>query len=108
MSDQSPPPGDLTKLMLFFGRIPETHIKSLQSYPFIYFNDLKEAKLDYVVAKDKNGETIFSYDLSLNLEPNDHLDKRYKALEVAVRNLFWKEAKIKITINGQEAYKSES
>lgn len=109
MSDQGPSPGDLTKLMLFFGRIPETHIKSLESYPFIYFNDLKEAKLDYSIAtKDKNGETIFSYALSLNLESNDHLDKRYKALEMAARSLFWKEAKIKININGQEVYKSES
>lgn len=108
MSDLTPTPGDLTKLMLFFGRIPETHLKSLESYPFIFFNDLKEAKLDYSVAtKDKNGETIFSYALSLNLESNDHLDKRYTALESAVRNLFWKEAKIKIAVNGQEVYKSE-
>jgi len=40
-------------------------------------------------------------------EENDHLEKRYKALESALRSLFWKELKIKVSINSQEAYKSE-
>lgn len=94
--------------MLFFGRIPETHVKSLESYPFIFFNDLKEAKLDYTVAtKNGDGDTVFTYDLSLNLDSNDQLSKRYSALEDAVRKLFWKEAKVKIKINGNEVYKSE-
>ena len=99
---------DLTKLMLFFGRLPEPHIKSLESYPFIFFNDLKEAKLDYSVeTTDKTKPTLFSYDLTLNLATNDQLPKRYKALEDAVRKLFWKEAKIKVIIHGNEVYKSE-
>lgn len=102
-------PADLTKLMLFFGKIPETHIKSIQSYPFIYFNDhLADPKLDYSVATiDKNEPTVFKYDLTLNLETNDFLDMRYKALERAIRDLFWVEAQIEVNINGTEVYRSE-
>lgn len=94
--------------MLFLGRVPETHIKNLQSFPYIYFNDVKEAKLDYSVSTtDKTELTEFKYDLTLDLSTNDQLDKRYKALVAAVRALFWKEASIQISINGKGAYKSE-
>lgn len=107
MSEKAPV-GDLTKLMVFFGRVPETHIKALKEYPWIFFNGLSEAKLEYSIeTTDKTKVTKFSYELTLPLEQNDHLDKRYKALESAVRTLFWKEVLIEIKINGQEVYKSE-
>jgi hypothetical protein len=94
--------------MLFLGRVPETHLKSLQAWPFIFFNDVHESKLDYEIeTTDKEKPTTFQYDLTLKLESNDHLDKRYKGLERAVRDLFWKEATIKVLINGKEVYKSE-
>ena len=105
---ENPSTKELTNLMLFFGRIPENYIKSLQSYPWIYFNDVSEVKLDYSVATmNKNEPTLFSYDLTLNSEKNDYLDKRCRALESAIRNLFWKEAKIQVKIKGKEVYKSE-
>ena len=108
MAEETPPIGDLTKLMLFFGKVSEVHIRNLQSYPYIFFNELKECKLDYSIATvDKSEPTTFSYDLILNLESNDRLEKRYSALESAVRKLFWKEAQIKVSINGKEVYKSE-
>lgn len=107
MSEKTPA-GDLTKLMVFFGRVPETHIKALKEYPWIFFNDLYVVKIDYAIeTTDKTRATTFSYDLTLLIEKNDHLDKRYKALESAVRTLFWKEVLIAIKINGQEVYKSE-
>ena len=107
MSDKTPA-GDLTKLMVFFGRVPETHIKALKEYPWIFFNDLSEVKLDYSIeTTDKTKSTKFLYDLTLLLEKNDNLDKRYKALESAIRTLFWKEVLVEIKINGQEVYKSE-
>lgn len=108
MSDKTPSLQDLTKLVMFSGRLSSVHIKNLEAFPFIYFNDLNEAKLDYSIeTTDKKQPTTFSYNLALALESNDHLDKRYKALETAVRALFWKEVKVSITINGLEVYKSE-
>jgi len=106
LSDNTPPLGDLTKLGLFFGRVSELHLKNMQSFPWIFFNDLKEVKLDYDIATTKEGASVVSYDLSV-LKENDNLDKRYGALESAIRHLFWKEVKVKISINGKEVYKSE-
>ncbi len=95
--------------MVFFGRVPETHLISLKSFPFIFFNDHTEApRLDYSVATKKEDDyTYFKYSFNIKLESNDQLEKRYRALETAVRDLFWKEAKIQININGKEVYKSE-
>jgi len=109
LSDQQPSLQDLTKLVLFSGRLSEIHIKNLQAFPFIFFNDhASDPKLDYdIQTTDKTKPTSFSYDLNLNLATNDHLDKRYKALEDAVRALFWKEVVLEIKINGKGVFKSE-
>jgi hypothetical protein len=98
---------DLTKLGLFFGRISEVHIKNLKAFPFIFFNGVsKTSNMDYDIATKKDQDSTISYNLDMT-EENDHLDKRYKAIETAVRDLFWKEMKVKISINGKEVYKSE-
>lgn len=108
MSEKTIPIEDLTKMVMFSGRISSVHIENLKAYPWIFFNDLTEAKLDYSVeTTDKNKPTVFSYDLTLKLESNDKLYKRYDALELAVRQLFWKEVKIVVKINGEEVFKSE-
>ena len=90
---------------IFLGRLSETHIKNLQSFPFIYFNGLTEAKLDYDVAQSKDGSSYISYGLTLT-EDNDHIAERYKALETSIRALFWKEIQLRLSINGKE-YKNE-
>lgn len=102
-------PEELTKLALFLGRIPETHIKSLEAFPFIYFNGVTEVKLDYSVeTSNKAAPTLFSYSLLFSDDAsNNHMHKRYKALEQAVRDLFWKEALIEIKISDVGVYKSE-
>jgi len=100
LSDQAPLE-DLTKLGMFFGRISEVHLTNLKSFPWIFFNDLSEVKLDYNFASSK-----VSYDLSIGNE-NDNLDKRFKALESSVRQLFWKEVQVKISINNKKVYPNE-
>lgn len=101
----NPSPEDLNKLMTFFGRIPETHIKAMESYPFIFFNHVTEAKLDYDIQQVKGVPSTVSYDLILSQE-NDLLDKRFQGLEKAIKDLFWKEVGLKLSINGKE-YKHE-
>lgn len=96
---------DLRNLMMFFGRVPETHVKNLQSQPFIYFDGVKEANVDYDL--DTKAKSWFvKYDLTLDKEP-DFLTERSKGLEKAIRLLFWKEVVLHIAINNKEVYKSE-
>ncbi|HEY5235634.1 MAG TPA: hypothetical protein VIJ14_05610 [Rhabdochlamydiaceae bacterium] len=105
MSDQ-PSIQDLTKLVLFSGRISEVHVRNLKSFPWIFFNFVKECHLDYGFAKAKEEESFVHYRLNIEGD-NDGLPKRYQALESAVRSLFWKEVKVKVSINDQEVFKSE-
>ena len=97
---------ELTKLNLLFGRISEVHVKNLQSFPFIYFNDLTEVKLAYDIATKREGFSSVTYDLIITKE-NDLLPKRFEALSTAVKAIFWEDISVKILINGIEVYKSE-
>lgn len=96
---------DLRNLMMFFGRLPEIHVKNLQSQPFIYFESVTEVKLDYDLdTKSKNW--FVKYDLTIEKQPI-FLSERINGLEKAIRMLFWKEVVLDLSINGKEVYKSE-
>jgi hypothetical protein len=86
--------------MLFTDRLSDIHVKNLEAFPFIYFVGVHEAKLDYDI-DTKGGPSYIHYDLTLTDE-NDSLDARFKALEVAVQALFWKEMVLHLSINGEE------
>ena len=105
MSDQ-PSIQDLTKLMMFSGRISEVHIENLKSFPFIFFNGTKEAKLEHNISTIKDVPSLITYDLTLDGE-NNHMEKRYQALLGAVRSIFWKEMQLEVKIDGKEVFKSE-
>jgi hypothetical protein len=105
LSDQ-PSLQDLTKLVLFSGRLSEVHVKNLEAFPFIFFNGVEEAKIEHDISTVKDIPSTVFYDLTLN-EDNDHIEYRCKTLEDAVRSLFWNEVKLKISINSEEVYKSE-
>ena len=105
METKTPTINELNSLGLFSGRISEPQAKAMDAYPFIFFNGVKEVKIDYNIAQTKDNTSYISYDLTLNQE-NDQLSKRFIALESAIRSLFWKEMVLKLSINGEE-YKNE-
>jgi hypothetical protein len=79
----------------------------MKRFPFIVFNGLKTVSMDYVIGTSKENESLIKYTLSLDLEQNDQLDKRFKALESYLRNLFWKEVKLEVVLDGETKFKSE-
>jgi hypothetical protein len=97
---------DLTKLTIFSGRLSSVHVENLKNFPFIFFNGVTKVNLEHDISTKKEVPSLISYDLTLDRE-NDHLEKRYLALESAVRDLFWKEMQLKLSINGKEVFKSE-
>jgi hypothetical protein len=99
-------PEESKKLMLLFNRIPEHFVKTLESFPFIFFTDVSDARLEYNVDVHLQENSSISYAINIAKE-NNSLVKRCRGLEVAVRDLFWKEMKIKIAINNEEVYQSE-
>jgi hypothetical protein len=89
---------------MFSGRISEVHLANLKRFPFMFFNGVIEARLEHDISTIKETPSTISYDLTLPQE-NDNLDKRFSALESAVRSIFWKEIQVKLSINSKE-YKS--
>lgn len=120
---------EMAKLSLISNTINETQEKNLKMYPFAFFHGVKEAKIEYDFTNNqtidteediKNVEIYYkfnkidtrhfcvSYSLTIEENPeNTYMDRRFTALEVAIRNLFWTETRIKVTINGKLAYESK-
>ena len=114
---------DMAKLVLVAGKISDVHVKNLQMYPLIYFDGVKEAKIDYdlshkadaLVDKDNNltinapyRHNVVTYYLTLFPgAKNDNLDKRFAALEASIRTLFWKDVILEVFMDEKIVYKSK-
>lgn len=112
----------MAALILTSGKLSEFHEKNLKAFPFIFFNDVIEAKIDYDLSVrhdadvDKNNNVelkkpiqscIISYYLTLDEPKNNEIQKRYEALDQAVKNLLWKEIPVEIYINDKIVFKSK-
>lgn len=96
---------DLTKLGVFSGRVSEVHMKNLQSFPFVFFNGIKEVSIDYDVSQSKEGQSYVKYNIDLQGD-NDNVQYRCHCIENAVRSVFWKEINVIVCINETEVYRS--
>lgn len=105
---------EMAQLSIFANRISEVQEKNLKNYPFVFFNEVKAARINYDfghAVDEKNKEvhhnsSIFYY-LIIDEEANkSFLEKRFLALEVAVRNLFWKDVKLEVYFNDKKVYES--
>lgn len=95
---------ELAKLSILSNRISEFHEKNLKSYPFIFFNGVEEAAIDYDLERGK--ENYVKFKLTVQEGKNLFLDKRLSALDQSVKNLFWKEVYTSVVLNGKEVYNS--
>jgi hypothetical protein len=112
----------MARLTTLSGRISDAQIKNLQLFPLVFFNGVKEVKIDYdlghksdVLEDGLSGKLVInaptknhhvSYYLTLDEAGNTDLNKRYSALEASVRTLFWSDVSVEIFFNGQIKYKS--
>lgn len=111
----------MAALVLSSGRLSEFHERNLKMYPLIYFNDVKEVKIEYDLAvrhdaevDNKNNLTlkkplqncIVSYFLTLDESLQDNLQKRLDALEHSVKVLLWKDLPVEIYFNNKIVFKS--
>jgi len=119
---------EMAKLSLATNRISSVQEKNLKTFPFVFFNGVKSAKIEYDVRNDNpieyeldprnldikykfgepaTGHFKITYHIDLDdSEDNHNMEKRYKHLEGAVRTLFWQDTIVEININGSLGYKS--
>ena len=107
-------------------KINEIQQKNLQMYPFVFFNGVKSAKIEYDLTnhssvdydtdpktldikykfnkpKTDNIKIVYRLEIDLN-EPNDHLDKRFEALEKSIETLLWKNIPLEVLFNDKKVY----
>lgn len=95
---------ELAKLSILSNRISEIHEKNLKSYPFIFFNGVKEATVNYDLERGKKNHVSFI--LTVKEGENLFLEKRLTSLDQSVKNLFWKEVSTSVILNGKKVFDS--
>ena len=110
---------ELAQLSLLANRISEIQEKNLKMFPFVFFEKVKEVKIDYDLGHAINEEnkeiqhkSFIAYRLTLDEEANKSasfsVDRRFSALEVSVRDLFWKDISVQVYFNDKLAYESKN
>lgn len=118
---------EMAKLTLLSGRINEIQEKNLTMYPFVMFEGVSAAKVDYdfsnnaMVEEEKGdaGQAEFkftrptmdhfrvSYYLDIDeSKAQQNLEKRFQAIEQAVRILFWNSVKVEVFFNEKKVFQS--
>lgn len=108
---------EMAQLTVLTNRISETQARNMGLFPKIFFEGLKEIKIDYDLER-KQAEKENEYDTSNSrvdyylkipkkkMVLNTSIEKRYAALEKAIRDLFWGDVKVSISINNKLEFRS--
>jgi len=121
---------EMAKLALASNRISDIQEKNLKIYPFVFFNGVLSAKIDYDFTNNQNVETEIdkenldikykfqkldtrhfhvAYRLSIDEKvENDQLEKRFEMLDKSIKALFWKETKVSVYFNDILKYESSN
>jgi hypothetical protein len=114
---------EMAKLAIISNRISEVHEKNMKTYPFIFFDGVKDVKIDYDLSNKANidesdykqlrvntptANHFVKYYLTINPETqNQNMDRRLTAIESAIRTLFWKNVTVFIYINDKLIFESK-
>lgn len=119
---------EMAKLTMLSNKISEVQEKNLKMFPFAFFEGLRSATifydfssnavvdteenatdltLNYKFKKSDTAHFVANYHLNINEQvSNPHLEKRFVALENAVRTLFWKQVRVEIYFNNKKVFES--
>ncbi len=105
---------EMARLTVLSNKINPVQEKNMSMWPLVFFNGVKSVKIEYDLSKTKNmddgpetNNSIISYRITIDESDNHHLDNRFKAIEKAARDLFWKEVAVEIYFNNKIVFKSE-
>lgn len=115
MSDTKQKLKEMAQLSLLANRISEIQERNMKNYPFVFFENVTLASIDYDLghgfneeAKQLQHNSYVTYNLELNEEENaPFLDKRFAALESSIRAIFWKDIKVKVLFNKKQVFESK-
>ena len=105
---------EMSHMTIFLNKLSSAQVKSMQSYPFIYFNGVNNIELDYNLESIKEdgeptkGASYVKYFIYLDpFADNNNMPYRLKTLEDSIKSLFWKEVNVEVYINDELKHKSK-
>lgn len=117
----------MAKLSMLTDRISEVQAKNLKMYPFVFFEgvlsaaiqydlsnnlgvdtETKDEDLKYNLSAPQTNHLKVSYYLKIEEQLNHSLDRRFQAIEEAVRTIFWKQVKVEVFFNDKKMYESKN
>jgi hypothetical protein len=93
----------MNKLMILSNRLSETHILNLKTYPKIFFDGVVTAEVKYDFTPPEHGKKadfpagLVGYKILVKEMPED-VEKRAAFLERAVKNLFWNDTYVTVSV----------
>jgi hypothetical protein len=110
---------ELAQLSLLANRISEIQEKNLKMFPFVFFEKVKEVKIDYDLGhgidekskeiQHKSSVTYYlTLDASANEGPDFNIAQRFLALETSIKELFWKDIKVQVYFNNNLVYETKN
>lgn len=104
----------MAQLTVLTNRLSEIQEKNMGLFPRIFFDGVREINIEFDLQRTDLPNTLAScanwvkYDLKIaeQFHSANHvaLERRYEALENAIRTLLWSDIRVSITINGNEVY----
>jgi hypothetical protein len=92
---------DLKTGAILTGRLSEVHVKTLQTAPFIFFDDLAEVSVSYNLVTDSEALVVglgskvkFTLTFKEKYKPDKHHEKRLQALIGTVHTILWPEVEV--------------
>lgn len=119
---------ELARLTLLSNKLSDVQLKNLQMYAFVFFDGVKELKLDYDLSNNmevESEEDAKNIDVTYKFHPkSDHLrvsyyltvtpgteqpniERRFASLESSVRHILWKDIKVQLFINDKMILESK-
>ena len=106
---------NLNKGMLFAGRLSEVHEKNLKTYPFLVFDHLDSARLEYDLTKwldaslyteGVSPEPFVKYTLVFKTTPPKNFEDLAQILKKTIKTFLFKEVSVIVVIgsNNESAY----
>jgi len=96
---------DMKKAAVMSGRLSELHVKNIQMYPFVFFDNVTHVDIDYNIdMSQESSQSYMNFSLKMKKKPKNilNLDKRMQALRSSIETLLWSGIKISVSINGQD------
>jgi hypothetical protein len=103
---------DMKKITMLTGEISNIHEKSLLTWPYIVFDNIKNVEIKYDLTKSSkldlgyNLVEFFIFTSDDSKQNIDNFEKRCETLKQWTEDMFWSEIKVRVYTDGFLEYSS--